>query len=158
MSLNTVCWSVFITGLFMIIAGVGLAIWAMRGSSLLQNNGGLFAIVLAGGIFLGCYLVSPYIPHIASVAKNEYVETEATVVECVFQKTTRHQDKYKRLIIYFPETDEYYEINIVGQSKKFLDIQEGKTFCVKYYPFLLERPNSNDRLVEFLYCVDDLNE
>ena len=89
MSLNTVCWSVFITGLFMIIAGVGLAIWAMRGSSLVQNGGGLFAIVLAGGIFFGCYLVSPYIPHIASVAKNEYVETEATVVECVFQKTTR---------------------------------------------------------------------
>lgn len=158
MSLEATYWSVLIVGiLIIIVCSVGV-VWMIRGDILFYKGGVIIAIMIALGFWCSYILVAPFIPSVVAATKGEYVETDAMVVECVFRNPGRYQDRYKKLVIYIPETNGYYEIAIVGSNKTSVGIEVGKTFRVKYYPLLLERPNPNERFVEFLYCIDDINE
>ena len=158
MSLEATYWSVLIVGILIIIGCSVGVVWMIRGDILYYKGGVIIAIMIALGFWSGYILIAPNISSVVDVAKQEYVETDAMVVECVFRNPGKYQDRYKKLVIYIPEIDEYYEITIVGSNKTSVGIEVGKTFRVKYYPLLLERPNPNERLVEFLYCIDDINE
>ena len=158
MSLEVLFWSVIIIGVLMIICSLVGIVWVTCSGVILDKGYGIaFAIMFALSLWSGFVLTRPYVSSVVSVAKQEYVETDATVVECIFRENpSRTEDRYKKLVIYIPETDEYHEIELVGTQK--LDVQVGKTFRIKYYPSLMEASDPNARFVEFLYCVDDMNE
>ena len=158
MSLEATYWSVLIVGILIIIGCSVGVVWMIRGNILRYEGGVIIAIMIALGFWCGYIFITPNISSVVDVAKQEYVETDAMVVECVFRNPGRYQDRYKKLVVYIPETNAYYEIAIVGSNKNSVGIEVGKTFRVKYYPLLLERPNPNERFVEFLYCIDDINE
>ena len=96
-------------------------------------------------------------PSVVEVAKKEYVEADFVVVEYVYQEPTRYQDKFKTLIIHNPKTGEYYDVSVTGRFWK-VDVEEGKTYRIKYYPSMLKSDHKIFRMIEFLYCVDDMNE
>ena len=96
-------------------------------------------------------------PDIVTMAKQEYIESDVMIVECIYKTPVPYNhSKYEKIVIYIPETGKNYEVNIVGEEN--INIQEGKIYHIKYYPAHLEKDDVGSRWVEFLYCVDDMNE
>ena len=115
----------------------------------------MFSILLV--CCIGIVFTVDCAPNIVTMAKQEYIESDVMVVECISKTPVPYNpSKYEKLVIYIPETGKNYEVNIVGEEN--INIQEGKIYHIKYYPAHLEKDDVKSRWVEFLYCVDDMNE
>lgn len=159
MSIEVVYWVLLITSIISFIVGLAFLCWIKFSYifDLSEKGNTLIAFTFFVGFFLGCVFTSCLLPSVVEVAKKEYVEADFVVVEYVYQEPTRYQNKFKTLIIHNPETGEYYDVNVTGRFWK-VDVEEGKTYRIKYYPSMLKSEFEMFRIIEFLYCIDDINE
>ena len=115
----------------------------------------IFSILLT--CCMGTFFTVNCAPDIVMMVNQDYVESDVVVVECIYKTPVPYNhSKYEKIVINFPETGVDYEVNIVGEEN--INIQEGKIYHIKYYPAHLEKDDVGSRWVEFLYCVDDMNE
>lgn len=157
MRLEVHYWILFFGGALAFLGGVIGILWMTLGitfDNLRKFEKLWFALLIVAGLSVGFTFLREDITYIDSVVKGEYVEVDVEVVSC--DLNPKGLGKYKKIVIYNPETNEYFEVEHGGTPGLTLEV--GKTYRVRYYPKNLESQHVYTRNVDFLYCVDDLEK